>query len=1492
MKLSPTEIYKGRNVFLIGSTGFLGKVTLSMLLYRFPNVGRVYVTVRARSQEESETRFWNNVITAPPFDPLRERYGASLEDFVRDKITIVNSDIGDDNLGLTEEEAHRIAGDVDVVINSAGNVTFNPTLESALRTNVVGTQNVIAFAKRMKRPALVHVSTCFVAGSRSGAVWESDPVLGYFPRRDELEGVEFSAAQEIKDCAKLALRVREEARDALMLARFRAEARKRLDEEGRDVDDPDALGLAVARERKVWTRTRLTELGIERAAWWGWPNIYTYTKSLGEQLVAAETGIVKSIVRPSIVESARQFPFPGWNEGFTTTAPLIFIALKGQTQIPVNEKLILDITPVDEVAAVMLAVAAEACVEEPRLVHQAATGDSNPNDMRRIVGLLGLYKRKHFQEKETGFKFVNEFAARMEARPVTPARFDKTSTPMVNAAAKKVSGLLDRVRPRWGGGRLTDVIDRAKETIERVEDLTRETAEAFEMFRPFMVENAYVFRADNVRSLFSRIRKDERALLSWQPEKIDWYDYWMNVHFPGLKKWVFPTLEEDMRAQPKRVYTFRDLLELFETATKRHATRVAMRIERDGRKEQYTYANLRELATRAGAFLASEGVKPADRVMLLSNNAPEWGIAYFGVLKAGATCIPVDPQSMTDEVINFARAGDAVGIIISAEMDAEHPDLAEKLNEAGLQQTRIWRFAEIFAMPDEATEDTRIALLPPRVTAQTIASLIFTSGTTGQPKGVMLSHRNFTSMVSMLSSVLDMSTRDGALSVLPLHHTFEFSAGFLTPLSRGAQITYLPERTSEALARAISNGHVTGMVGVPAVWELLHRRIRNRFNEQSPWVARVADILIRANAWLRDRTPINLGQLIFYPIHQGLGGRIRYLVSGGSALSEHIQKDFHGLGFTILEGYGLTEASPVLTFTRPQNAMLAGSVGRPLPGVEVKIIEADAGGVGEVVARGPNIMTGYYENEAATRATLVDRWLRTGDLGRFDTDGNLYLVGRSKEIIVDTNGKNVYPDEIEELYGAFSFIKEMSVVGLPDGAGEKVAALVVVDYDQDLSLSRDEVKRKIEEHFRAVSSAIPFYKRIKVLHFSEDELPRTATRKVKRREVTDQMLALEQQMRNAATASGEEKTRDDGANDARWLLNVVASVANRPRASVSFDSRLSDLGFDSLMYVELATAIEAAGGTLRSPDTLTEVQTLRELAGVVLRNPAAQTLDDAPPSNEEAPRSGSSGGDDEDEIYIPSFLRTVGNRGLDVLQRAFYEKFLHTRYEGRSHIPVHTNFIVAANHASHLDMGLAKMALGLAGKEMVALAAADYFFDNKYKRAYMDNFTNLVPMERSGSLRQSLRHARSFLDRGYNALIFPEGTRSLTGELAEFKPVIGYLALSSRVGILPVYLQGTYDAMPKGSNIIRSRDIGARIGRYLAIEELEEMTKGMSRAEAYRLIAALTHHEVENLRDGTKLPFDVKGIRRRWRNERRAQAAEIKSENERASAAQLAATGD
>ena len=1390
----------------------------------------------------------------------------------------MNGDVGNENLGLDEKEAKKIMKDTDIIINGAGNVTFNPPLESALRTNVVGSNNIIKLARMMKKPRLVHVSTCFVAGKRSGAIWENEPVVGYFPRKNELVGTTFDVNQEVADCARLSEQARQEADDAVQAAKFREQARKRFIEEGRDPDDEAELKSAIFRERKMWIRERTTELGAERAEYWGWTNIYTYSKSLAEQIIASQDDIVKTLVRPSIVESSQSYPFPGWNEGFTTTAPLILIALKGQPIIPVNEKLILDVIPVDMVAGVILAAAMNTLVDDdPPLVFQASSGDSNPNDMKRIVGLVALYKRQHFEGKESGNKIANKLAGMIEATPVTQRAYELTSAPMLNKLARQADNLMDRATPRWGGGRIGNIISDLKKSTEEFKRTTKETMDAFAMFKPFMIDNEYLYRSDNVRALMSVVKEKEKQLLPWYPEKLDWYDYWLNVHFPGMKKWVLPTLEEELKLQERRSHTYKDLLDLFDTATKRFPTRVAMRIERNGRKEQYTFEDVRELTLRAAGFLAHKGIQPGDRVILFSNNMPEWGMAYFGILKAGATAVPIDPASTVDEIANFAGASEASAVVLSPKLAAENPELREKLNAAfssdgdtiengdadkSVRAPSVWTFDEVFEMPDEVEESKRLALLPPKVLSNAIASLIFTSGTTGKPKAVMLSHKNFTSMISMLSSVLDMDITDGVLSVLPMHHTFEFSAGFLTPFCNGTQITYLDELTAEELSRAIEKGHVTGMVGVPALWEMLHRRIKTRLRERGDWIADAADSMIDFNAWLRDNTPFNLGPIVFFPIHQGMGGNMRYLISGGSALSEKVQKDLHGLGFTILEGYGLTESSPVLTVARPGNKLLRGSVGKPLPGVEVKIDDPDDNGVGEVLARGQNVMLGYFNNEEATEAVLQDRWLRTGDLGRIDDDGNLYIVGRSKDVIIDSNGKNIYPDEIEEIYSKSGFIKELSVVGLPDeDGGEKISSLVVPDYEQDIVLTRAEVNKKIEEHFREVSAGLPFFKRVKVMHITPFELPRTATRKVKRPEVVEMLLALEERDRKKTKAVAESR----GDDNMLWMRKIVATVSSRPLSDIAIEDKLTDLGFDSLMFVELQAAVEDAGGRVLSPDTLNEVQTVRELMTAVQRVDKTKRLADEPKIEEKR---------DEEEIHIPSLVRRVGNAAVELAQEALYSNVLKTTIKGQANVPMHVNFIVAPNHASHIDTGLVKRALGKdVAEQTVAVAAADYWFDTKYKRAYMNNFTTLVPIERTGSLRQSLRHVTRILNEGYNALIFPEGTRSLTGEIAEFKPVIGYLALNQKIGILPIYLWGTYEAYPKGMTIPKREsigaEVGAKIGRFLSYEELRDMTEGVPNTEAYRLVAARVQHEVENMRDGKRDKFDVAAVRKAWKAERR-----------------------
>ena len=426
----------------------------------------------------------------------------------------------------------------------------------------------------------------------------------------------------------------------------------------------------------------MTKQGIERAATWGWPNIYTYTKSMGDQLVARETGIVRAIVRPAIVESAVAYPFRGWNEGFTTSAPLVYLALKGQNVLPVSPKLILDVVPVDHVVSAMLMVAAQAIVEQPKLVFQLSQRRSQPaahgsgRHADRPLQAQAL-PRQGDRATASSTSWRRGWSSAPSPRRTTTGSRSRSS----RASRARRPRRWARIRPGWGAGRFTAVIDRVKKGFDEVDRVTSEAAENIELFRPFIFENSYIFRADNIRALRDRMPPEDQAKLIWGPENLDLYDYWMNIHFPGLERWVLPELDETYAARPKQVYSYHDLLELFDTTTKLHAPAPALRIERGGREETYSYADLQELATRVGVFLAVRGVAANERVMLFAKNAPEWSMAYFGTLKAGATSVPVDHESSVAELVNVARASDAVGMLVG-------DDLLEKNEDGAVARAR------------------------------------------------------------------------------------------------------------------------------------------------------------------------------------------------------------------------------------------------------------------------------------------------------------------------------------------------------------------------------------------------------------------------------------------------------------------------------------------------------------------------------------------------------------------------------------------------------------------------------------------------------------------------------------------------------------------------------------------------------------------------------------------------------------------------------------
>ncbi len=1483
-RLDVAEIFRNKNVMLIGSTGFVGKVALSMLLHRYPDVGRVYCLVRPGAGNTADERFYKKVATSEVFDPVREVHGAGFEDFLRKKIIAVPGDIGRPLCNFTDEQFADFdrAGGLHAIINSAGLVSFAPSLESALRINAMGAKNVLD-AARKAGARLCHVSTCYVAGKRGGDVWEDEPVVGYFPRQDELVDRDFDPAAEIADCQKIIDQARERSNDRQHISQFREKGAEALREQRRDPDDENDLKIAVARERKIWMNDVLTKLGMERAQHWGWTNTYTYTKSLGEQIILSDRTVLATIVRPAIVESAIRYPFPGWNEGFNTTAPLMYLMLKGHRAVPVGKDTALDVIPVDFIASGMLLATAAVLAGEHEPVYQLGSGDVNRISSKRLTELTGLAVRQVYRDKANRGedKLKSRLRARLESGPVSYEYFERWSAPRFKRIADRLIETIDDKLPKWGAPRLEAFAERARDELEKISTFTGRIQELVELFKPFTTDHDLSFRCDHMRALWARVTPADQDKLLWTPHLIDWRKYWLDTHFPGLQKWTFDKLDEEFGAKPKTIYTYKELVELFEAAVKLHRNRTALRlIRKDDNAEPiaYTYGRVGEMAWQGAGVLRQLGIGAGDRVVLMSENRPEWGISYFAILLAGATAVPLDRELSLAEVVNLARASRAKALVLSRKVverlageaeiavpidpdsdgDAEvvwspaHPAFGNWLAAQRQIDARVLAFDELLTEPDVS-----VGAVYPDVKGDTLASLIFTSGTTGTPKGVMLSHKNLTSMVSKLSSLFTLYQHDKLLSVLPLHHTFEFSAGFLMPLMHGASIDYLEELEADTLARALEDQGVTGMVGVPALFQLLERKIYKNVSDAGVLVEKAFDSIVDLNRSLRDKLPwdVGAGKLLFYPVHRKLGGRMRLLITGGSALPPDTLKAFRGLGFNLYEGYGMTESSPVLTVTRPGDKVITGSVGRALPGIDVRIDQPDASGIGEVIAKGPNVMAGYFENPDATAQTLQNGWLHTGDLGRIDADGNLFIVGRKKEMILGPSGENVYPDELEELYRDSKYIKEMSVVGLPGEAGhETVAALIVPEYDlgdgegrndhrNDHRLGREAVREAVRDHIKKIGKGLPLYKRLKVVHLWDHDLPKTASRKVRRRDVVQELLRLER-----AVKGGAELKKLDGAagastgDAARWVHDLLADVAQKKRGTLTSDTRLEELGFDSLMFTELAVALEAAGVNLPDPQELQGLETVADVERLIARV-GARTRSEKPRRDRlarEKAAEDKKAASADDDIDVPRPLVSLGRRALRTGMTALYERVLETQVYGAAQVPPFGGYIVCANHASHLDTGLIKYALGDQGEALVALAAKDYFFDDPVRRMYFENFTNLVPMERHGSLRESLRLAGEVIRDGYILLIFPEGTRSETGVMTDFKPSLGYLAMTNRCGILPMYLSGTHEAMPKGRYLPkRGERVAAYVGPFVPYSQVLALAGERSRSEQYR---AITYH--------------------------------------------------
>ena len=529
--LSVRSTLTGRHIMLMGVTGFIGKVWLVNLLSDLPEVGCIYLLIRRQKSNPALRRFEKMVEESPVFDPLHERYGAGLGRFLAERVEVVEGDASQPGLGLSPEVATRLLSRLDLVVNSSGLTDFNPDLRDALTTNVDAAMHVLDFVRRSDHAGLIHLSTCYVAGARDGRVGEK-----LRPNYTPAGISNFDAEREHQALYELIAGAEKMAENPQITAQLRNEAL------GKEHAAKDLRGTAlenqIRKNRIRWLRNHLVEAGMKRSRELGWPNTYTFTKSLAESLIAKySSGLPIALIRPAIVETSVRRPFQGWNEGINTSASLSYLLGTYFRQLPSNEHKRLDIIPVDSVCRGMTLIAAAVIERRHEPLYQLATSVTNPCDMRRSIELTSLAHRKHYRAQESLEYWLR---LRFDAIPVSKERYNRMSAPAQKAIIKSIQRIMAPLplkRPP---------LVKAERNLEKVEKL-------IELFEPFILHNEHDFVAENVEKLSHAVVPEERAQFGYDTRSIDWWEYWIDIHIPALRRWTYPLIEgRPLEARPSR----------------------------------------------------------------------------------------------------------------------------------------------------------------------------------------------------------------------------------------------------------------------------------------------------------------------------------------------------------------------------------------------------------------------------------------------------------------------------------------------------------------------------------------------------------------------------------------------------------------------------------------------------------------------------------------------------------------------------------------------------------------------------------------------------------------------------------------------------------------------------------------------------------------------------------------------------------------------------
>jgi long-chain acyl-CoA synthetase len=883
----------------------------------------------------------------------------------------------------------------------------------------------------------------------------------------------------------------------------------------------------------------------------------------------------------------------------------------------------------------------------------------------------------------------------------------------------------------------------------------------------------------------------------------------------------------------------------FVEAEQRGSQNVALEIQRKDQVESYTFAESRQMAESVGRWMSEKRLPSGARIAILADNHPRWVTTYLGVIASGYTAVPLDTAFHAEQVTKLLKDSGASLLVT----DVKHLPVAQQavsgmtveliLTDPDSLKTAAEKSSEKTSVKKDPGQPRWIADLdsifaagpgnfrPVEAPADNVAAVLYTSGTTADPKGVQLTHANLLGEVNAVFQVLNIGPADAVLGILPMFHVLAQMANLLLPLVKGARVVYLETLNTTELLRALQERKITVFAVVPQFFYLIHERIFKEVAKRGRIAESLLRYLMRVNRFLR-KLGLNAGKLFFGKIHATFGASMRYLITGGSRFDPVVARDFHDFGIDLLNAYGLTETSAAAFLNRPGHVVI-GSVGPPLPTVESRILDPqpseEAGQpVGEILIRGAIVMKGYWNRPDATAEALKDGWLYTGDLGYFDSGGNLFITGRRKELIVLANGKNIYPEEIEAHYLKSPFIKEICVMGLEakpgDPNSERLYAVVVPNFDVLKERKVVNTKEVLRFDIEGLSQQLASTKRIGNYEIWQEDLPRTTTRKLKRFEI-EKRVRTNQARGTSGPEAEAPAERPMTPEDEAWLekpevqkaLSVIRENSrNAPEKIRPTDNLELDLGFDSMQRVELLVAVEKELGGDVEESQLADIYTVRDLVNAVLESAASgKTISRAQFEGWNAVLR-----EDPDDPDVLALARSQPIAEAfwyfvtRLLQVIFRDRF-SLKYEGLEKLPVKGGYILSSNHQSYLDpVALAAVLPHDVFVNSFAVGTSEIFgagFMRKLARAVrvvvVDPDANLIPAMKAGAF--GLRHGR-------NLILYPEGERSIDGTPRTFKKGAAILSIHLQVPIVPIAIDGFYEAWPRGKSFQKFAPLKMKFG--------------------------------------------------------------------------------